>query len=366
MRSHRIKVLSFAACIYLFVPLMTAIAHAAEDLAAVDNNGVADDKIPPKPKKRPSVMHASKAYVEELRARLRQSDPAVAGHIPENASDPLEEIYAPEVAADDNNEPSMQEIQENIDRIIEVNQEKSLKSVAAPKVEAVSIKPENPKLLESDPLAQDLKQPSRAEVLAAIENSIEGDNDKKQILQAQDNSPQINKINKTSQAIDMEQKISNRSSVATVSVAPQISKPKPKSKPKLNKPVNDIEPASGPPSKADIPSAKPNKEASKLMSFYLQPEVTELDEALSGFLKDRALKILQDDPAMGIEIRSFATPLSGQANSHVRIALARALAVRSYLMSNNVDPARLRLRPDNNYAKKSEDDRIDLVFIKNP
>lgn len=123
-----------------------------------------------------------------------------------------------------------------------------------------------------------------------------------------------------------------------------------------NKPLlNNIEPSSG---KEDAQTT--------LVSFTLQPNQVSLDENLHYFLEKHALKILEQDKRLTIHINAYATGIEGEEYSDVRLSLARALEVRSFLIDRNVDASRLKLTPIGNAPNSGTKNRIDLIFkVKN-
>lgn len=124
--------------------------------------------------------------------------------------------------------------------------------------------------------------------------------------------------------------------------------PTPAHKPSLN----TIEPAS----QEDSPETT-------LVSFTLKPKQITLDKNLHYFLEKHALRILNEDKNLEIHIHAYATPIPGEAYSDVRLSLARALEVRSFLIDKNIKASRLKLTPVGHDKDDGSNDRIDLVFI---
>ncbi|MGH1378319.1 MAG: OmpA family protein [Alphaproteobacteria bacterium] len=129
---------------------------------------------------------------------------------------------------------------------------------------------------------------------------------------------------------------------------PIIFAPTPKVKPFLN---NTIEPSAG-----------QEEPETTLVSFALQPDQISLDKNLQYFLEKHALDILNQDENINIHINAYATPISGEEYSDVRISLARALEVRSFLIERNINANRLKLTPFGYASKSSTKNRIDLIF----
>lgn len=124
-------------------------------------------------------------------------------------------------------------------------------------------------------------------------------------------------------------------------------------------------------SKRDIPippDRHENKTLSEpektLISFSLKPEEVTLDENILNFLKDHALKLFNKNNDFTMEINAYATPVPHEEHSANRLSLARSLAVRKWLMDNNVSPSRLRLNHTRENSEIQTDDRIDLILVQ--
>lgn len=134
----------------------------------------------------------------------------------------------------------------------------------------------------------------------------------------------------------------------TPSRKPIAQAPIPENKPSL---INFIEPSSG----------QKNSETT-LVSFALKPNQVSLDENLHYFLEKHALDILNQDKNLTIHINAYAPAIEGEEYSDVRLSLARALEVRSFLIKRNIDASRLKLTPIGHAPKSGTKDRIDLIF----
>jgi outer membrane protein OmpA-like peptidoglycan-associated protein len=86
-----------------------------------------------------------------------------------------------------------------------------------------------------------------------------------------------------------------------------------------------------------------------------QPEQKKLDDLA---------RQLTDAPAMRIQIRGYAKGDASDASSARRMALARALNVRSYLMDKGIKPVRLDVRALGSETDKMPIDRVDMVFVR--
>lgn len=104
-------------------------------------------------------------------------------------------------------------------------------------------------------------------------------------------------------------------------------------------------------------------ENTTLVSFALKPEQIKLDPNLEMFLQEHALKLFHENKNMRMEIQAYATSVEGEQHSDVRISLARALEVRSFLIKNKIQASRLKLNPMGTDKSNATDNRIDLLFI---
>lgn len=63
-----------------------------------------------------------------------------------------------------------------------------------------------------------------------------------------------------------------------------------------------------------------------------------------------------------LQVRGYATGEDGSKSSARRIALSRALSVRSYLMDKGVKPTRVDVRAMGSESDRTPLDRVDLIF----
>ncbi len=132
--------------------------------------------------------------------------------------------------------------------------------------------------------------------------------------------------------------------------------PIPKHKPKS---LNNLEPAA-----SNSPNERDGIET-RLVSFAIKPEQISLDKNLENFLKKHAINLFNRDKNLKMKIIAYATEIEGEPHSDIRISLARALEVRSFLIKNNINPSRIKLSPEGKGDNNENGDRIDLIFIKN-
>jgi outer membrane protein OmpA-like peptidoglycan-associated protein len=73
---------------------------------------------------------------------------------------------------------------------------------------------------------------------------------------------------------------------------------------------------------------------------------------------------LNASPELRVELRSFATGSADMASKARRLALARALSVRSYLTGQGIDPERIDVRALGNSANAAPGDRVDIFLTR--
>lgn len=100
-----------------------------------------------------------------------------------------------------------------------------------------------------------------------------------------------------------------------------------------------------------------------LISFAVPPAQIYLEQDVKDFLQDYALPLMRKKQSVRMEIHAYATPIDNQEYSDVRVSLARALEVRTFLINNNISASRLKLTPIGSDKSNNSDDRIDILFI---
>lgn len=86
----------------------------------------------------------------------------------------------------------------------------------------------------------------------------------------------------------------------------------------------------------------------------------QLNKQMHDKLRKHVLPLMQDKPEVKLVIRSYATPSDTGQSSDRRIALARALKLRAFMMRNNLASDRMNIRALGDAGEKSPRDRIDL------
>ncbi|MGH1403146.1 MAG: OmpA family protein [Alphaproteobacteria bacterium] len=118
-----------------------------------------------------------------------------------------------------------------------------------------------------------------------------------------------------------------------------------------------------------VPTEKPSpskqeEDKTTLISFALKPGQVDLDKNLKEFLQTHAISLFNKNNKLRMEIHAYAQGSEEEQHSDVRVSLARALEVRSFLIERNIEPARLKITPMGRDPDNSSHDRIDLIFIE--
>lgn len=103
-----------------------------------------------------------------------------------------------------------------------------------------------------------------------------------------------------------------------------------------------------------------------VLSLGYQAGVTDLPQDIQSLLHERLVLKLQKSQDSRVEIIGFASVVNDQQNSDRRIALARALAVRDFLVQKNITPSRIDIRALGSNTDRSPVDRVDLILINAP
>ncbi|MBM3486482.1 MAG: lysophospholipase, partial [Alphaproteobacteria bacterium] len=78
---------------------------------------------------------------------------------------------------------------------------------------------------------------------------------------------------------------------------------------------------------------------------------------------DRAADALERDPSLRLQLLAYARGDAEGASQSRRLSLARALAVRSYLIEKGVRSTRIDVRALGNRAEGGPPDRVDVVLL---
>lgn len=104
----------------------------------------------------------------------------------------------------------------------------------------------------------------------------------------------------------------------------------------------------------------------KEMNFFTAPFTAggdTLDAKVTAVLQAQVLPLLKDHPSWKLQIQSFASPTNNEPISARKVSLARALAVRSWLLDKGVEPRRMEVRALGLETDRDPIDRVDMVLI---
>ncbi len=119
----------------------------------------------------------------------------------------------------------------------------------------------------------------------------------------------------------------------------------------------NIEPASGNPQ--DM-SGFPN---SVSISIDFPPSQIGIDNNLRAEIREKILPMLASNERGRVQIQAFATDDGSGARNARQRSMARALAVREYLLKQGINPSRLDIRALGMPLADSRSDRIDFVLM---
>lgn len=112
----------------------------------------------------------------------------------------------------------------------------------------------------------------------------------------------------------------------------------------------------------------PKPDLSEIPSLKdLSIEFTDSSSELSSGAKKQLDKIvvqLKIRDNQRLQLRAYAVGADGSRSSARRLSLARALAVRSYLMDKDIRPTRVDVRALGSETDRTPIDRVDMIFIK--
>lgn len=113
---------------------------------------------------------------------------------------------------------------------------------------------------------------------------------------------------------------------------------------------------------AKASSEKKSKTSQKTLVFKGQD--VELTDKMKTQIKAQILPDLKKDETSRIQILSFASKPNGDDYAARRISLSRALAVRDYLKSANIDVSRIDLRALEADGNSVPPDKVDVILLK--
>ncbi len=114
--------------------------------------------------------------------------------------------------------------------------------------------------------------------------------------------------------------------------------------------------------------ASGSKRPDAIASLAFAPDSAALNANAEGVLKDLATRFPAKDEALRLQLMAYASGEDMSASKARRLSLARALAVRSYLMANGIDGARMDVRALGDRVGGSPvgspADRVDIAMIR--
>ena len=75
------------------------------------------------------------------------------------------------------------------------------------------------------------------------------------------------------------------------------------------------------------------------------------------------IKKLQGDENLRLQLKAFASGGQDSTNTARRLSLSRALAVRAFLIDNNIQSTRMDVRALGDRSEGGPADRVDLIVV---
>lgn len=94
-----------------------------------------------------------------------------------------------------------------------------------------------------------------------------------------------------------------------------------------------------------------------------EPRLTNLVSKQEDLLKDEVLSRLKANPDQRLQIQAYASRNSNEESEARRLSLARALAVRAFLLENGIEASRMDIRALGSNTTEKAADRVDLIFM---
>ena len=188
-------------------------------------------------------------------------------------------------------------------------------------------------------------------------------------------APAVTAPKKTAQIVPAQpppalpQPVAIKTAVAPAPAPAPAPVPVPPAAPAQTVPEKTTPPASvtAPPSdkKQDVPRPPPadSRETSHFSLPFKAGVADQLDSQITSTLQSQILPLLKDHPAWRLRINAFASPVDSEPISARRVSLARALAVRAWLLDKGVAARRIDVRAAGLETGHEPADRVDIVFL---
>lgn len=121
-------------------------------------------------------------------------------------------------------------------------------------------------------------------------------------------------------------------------------------------------PATQPAAPADSTSAAPSAQGAGVTRVMFPSGESQLPEAGKSAMES-VIKRLQDDEALRLQLKAYASGGQDSTNTARRLSLSRALAVRAFLIDNNIQSTRMDVRALGDRSEGGPADRVDLVVL---
>ncbi len=121
------------------------------------------------------------------------------------------------------------------------------------------------------------------------------------------------------------------------------------------------------PPASDVVTPRPpppsNQDEQAYVSVPFSAGLTEVDAKITSEIESRLLPMLNDNPGWKLQIQAFASPVKDGVSSARKASLARAMSVRTYLLSKGIEATRMDIRALGAESDRDPMDRVDLIVF---
>lgn len=307
-----------------------------------------ESDAPPLPRRRPDIQKASSSFVAQARTQAAlktaavQNTPAIAPKIVKSEGPPVAALPAENVKAETLEgqivTPSKQDLVKAIEQIGSGNK------LALFRKKSASPPPEKPA-----PVIEKTEATSLSRASGNTDEAIDITSGPAETASA-------------GSAIDITAEGAN-DITETKSGTNSKAKNKTKIEPKTQKTAARAPETSS--TGAAVPRLPPppeDKFEEEYISLKYEAGASEPDKQAQEKLENDILALLRDNPGWRVQIQAFASPAGEGVSNARRISLARALAIRTWLLDQGIEAGRMDVRALGAESDRQPLDRVDMVF----
>ena len=122
----------------------------------------------------------------------------------------------------------------------------------------------------------------------------------------------------------------------------------------------------------ELPAAEPiaprpppprDQDEQAYVSVPFAQGLTEIDNQITAEIEEKLLPVLNNNPGWKLQIQAFASPVKDGTSSARKASLARAMSVRSFLLSKGIEATRMDIRALGAESDRDPMDRVDLIVF---